>query len=185
MNTMAEFARQLAAEAEKRGLRIVIEPVRSPSEATQIVTNPAPETHETKVVSQPTEAISVPKIAESHYNNRKKEAVREASSWITVAQCARMLNCSTAAIYERIRQNRIEFQFDKHGCMTVSTKNLNGLPGWKEYHTAVPVECVETGKTYPSMAKAAYAMGMAGNAVRNAIRRNTTAGGFHFRIIET
>lgn len=187
MNTMAEFASQLAAEAETRGLRIVIEPIRAPYEATQMTTNPAPETHETKPVSQPTEAISVPKIVESPYNNRKKEAVREANSWITVAQCARMLNISTSVIYNRIRSGIIPSRRNVFGVMTVNTNLLEELPEslGSRNGRSVPVECVETGRRYTSMAQASRRLKVSVPSLQKAMVSGEMLDGYHFRQIET
>lgn len=169
MTTMAEFARTLAEEAEKRGLRIVIEPISNPIQKSTSAPVKEPEI---EVVTKTAAQLD-------------KERVREEKSWIAVAEAARMLNCSTQSIYDRIRRNVIEGRYNERGHMIVNTAILNGLPAYPNSTHTTPVRCVETGKVYPSMKQASYAIGMAGNAVRNAIARNTTANGFHFCKIES
>lgn len=178
--TLTEFAMQLAAEAEKRGLRIVIEPIMPKPEAPNThATNSAVETHETELVSLPTsnpESDSVKKITD-------RDKVREEKSWITVAQCARMLNISTSAIYNRIRHGMVPFRINKAGVMTVNTSLLNGLPMNLSDRTggSVPVECVETGRRYSSMSQASRHLKISSNALQRAMITGDMVKGYHFR----
>lgn len=169
MTTMAEFARTLAEEAEKRGLRIVIEPIANPIQ--QSISEPVKEP-EIEVVAKTAAQI-------------EKERVREEKSWITVPEAARMLNCNANSIYDKIRRNMIEWRHNERGHMVVNTAILNGSPIRTRSAHSIPVRCVETGKAYSSMKQASYAMGLPGNAVRNAILRGRKAGGYHFRKIES
>lgn len=179
MSNMVEFAKALAAEAEKRGLRIVIEPVKTTSETTAVSTNPPAETHEAKPVSTPTEAISVPKIV----SPTQKERVKEEHSWITVAQCARLLRVSTSSIYNRIRNGMIPFRVNASGVMTVNTDLLNGLPQSLSDKSGgrVPVQCVETGKCFASMAQASRSLKVSANTLQKAMIANDMIRGYHFR----
>lgn len=167
MIDMVEFARALAAEADRRGMRIVIEPVK-----------PATETLELPVESKPTEAITVPQIVPAE----QKAKVKEEHSWLTVAQAARMMGISTVTIYDHIRRGTIPWQKNERGVKTVSTDVLNGLPGHRPGHSKpVPVQCIETGKIFNSQGEAARYYGVDSGRIRN-ISQNTnyTCRGLHF-----
>lgn len=187
MSTMAEFARELAAEAEKRGLRIVIEPISPKLEMLDSPTIITEENHaETKAVSTPTHAVSVPKVIAP----TEKERVKEANSWITVSQCARMLGVAPKTIYDRIRKGMIPTRRNGKSPMLVSTALLNGLPKYKKQQTtwsrsAVPVECVETGRRFESMKQASEAYGCANTAVQRAVKCGWHVKGHHFRKLES
>lgn len=186
MSNMVEFAKALAAEAERRGLRIVIEPIKTTSEPTVATTNPPTETHETKPVSKPTETISVPKIV----SPTSKEIAKEEHSWLTVSQCARMMDVSTEAIYRRIRHGVIPVRRIAGRPMEVNTSLLNGLPAipkgcssWSK--NPIPVECVETGKRYKSIHATGRAFGVNTSTIQDSIAYNRAVHGlYHFRKIE-
>lgn len=181
MSNMVEFAKALAAEAEKRGLRIVIEPIKTTSEPTVATTNPPTETHETKPVSKPTEAVSVPKIV----SQKSKESVMEEHSQVTIAQAARMLGITTQPIYDRIHRDEIPYQVNSSGVMTVSTNILNGLPNFRDWNSSpVPVQCVETGKKFASIASAARYYGTKSCIMSRAVSTGGSCRGVHFRKIE-
>lgn len=185
MSNMVEFAKALAAEAEKRGLRIVIEPINTTSEATVASTGQPAETHEAKPVSKPTEAVSVPKIV----SPAQKEKVRRDNSWIRVANAARMLRCSTSVIYRRARFGMIPSRIAKDGVLEVSTEILNGIPAIRSHsRKGIPVECIETGERFPSMTQAAVCFrGKSASpaGISDSIRNGWSYHGFHFRAIES
>ncbi len=181
--TLTEFAMQLAAEAEKRGLRIIIEPITPKPEAPNThVTNSAVETHETELVSLPTsnpESDSVKKITD-------RDKVREEKSQILVSQAARMLNIGVGSIYKGIKRGEIPCQKNARGWTTVSTDVLHGLPNHTHWsNTPVPVQCVETGKTFASFAEAGRYYGAGKGSISQAVSRNVGCKGLHFRKIES
>lgn len=186
MSSMAEFVRQLAAEAEQRGLRIVIEPVRSVAkdepESVAVATNPPAELHAVKAAPRTMDVVQTPKIV----SPAQKEQVIDDHSWITVSQCARMLKVSTSSIYNRIRNGMIPFRVNASGAMTVNTDLLNGLPQSLSDQAGgrVPVQCVETGKCYASMAQASRSLKVSVNALQKAMITNDVIRGYHFRPVD-
>lgn len=171
MTTMAEFARTLAEEAEKRGLRIVIEPISNPIQ--QPISEPVKEP-EIEVVTKTAAQL-------------EKERVREERSWITVSECARMLNVSTSVIYNRVRSGIIPHRYNASGVITVSTNLLRGIPeslGGRN-GVSVPIECIETGRRYKSMAHACRCLKIGIGTLQKALVDNAMVDGRHFRVIET
>lgn len=168
MNTMAEFARTLAEEAEKRGLRIVIEPIA----------NPVP-----KSISEP---VKEPEVVTKTAAQLEKERVREEKSWITVSEAARMLNVSTSVIYNRVRSGIIPHRYNAGGVITVSTNLLHGIPEalGNRNGVAVPIECIETGRRYKSMAHACRCLKIGVGTLQKALVDNAMVDGRHFRVIE-
>lgn len=151
MTTIAEFARALAEEAEKRGLRIVIEPITNPVQ---------------KSISEPVKEPEVEVVTKTAAQ-LEKERVREEKSWITVSEAARMMGVSTSAIYYRIRKGSIPTRSDGYRKTKVSTSILHRISEFKVGMTKpVAVRCLETGMVFESQGAAAKYYGMNSARIR-------------------
>lgn len=155
MNSMAEFAKQLAAEAERRGMRIIIEP-----------TNAA-------AVEPKTEPVQVPRAVP------EKEIARENHSWLLVSEAARMLSASLTAIYARIYSGEVRAKKSKKGYWMVSTDILDTFPRTKD-RNRVRVQSLPDGTVYESVRKAAQANGVSPSTVSQAIKNGYRCKGMTF-----
>ena len=142
MDNILEFVMRTAAEAKKRGLEISIASVSLAKPAEMPVAKAAA-------------PVSAPKIIEDQ-------------SWISVAEAARMLHCSTTTIYDYIRRRTIEARKDEDGRWVVSSAAVATFQ--KSHHgTPIPVRCVQTGVVYSSLMAAAKVLKTDTRTLRAAI----------------
>lgn len=129
MDNISEFILHTTAEAKKRGLEISIASVS----LAKPVEMPAAK------AAEPTQ-----KAIEDH-------------SWISVPEAARMLRCNADLLYRRIRRGTIDCRRNKKGYWMVPSAIIGSFQ--KSHSTnPIPVRCVQTGVTYPSLSAAAKAL---------------------------
>ena len=173
MSGMNEFVSALAAAAEEKGLRIIIEPVASKMDS------------ESKSKIQVQEPKSVPAVIKTPVvvdPEKERKKVLEDNSWLTVSEAARMLNVSLTSIYARMRAKAIRYKRAEGGMLMVHASILtNCKRGYiAGRHADTRIRCVETGKIYPTMKSVAKALECSVRSVRLALWSHDPLCGRHY-----
>lgn len=177
---LSGLAESIAKLAEEKGFRIILEPIQAVAE------DPCkqPQKQASEPVGEPVkEAVKLAADAPVKRKRGRKQA-KKPESWISVSECARLLQVADATIYGRVRRNMIPAKKDASNHIVVNANLLSGLPGYIKRPTCIPVMCINTGERYPSAEEAARKNGLSGNSLRKAIYAGKPCKGLTFKRLD-